>query len=386
MLDIRWHTSLSSIEPWKWDRLAKPLQIPFLEWHWLNLLEKSGSVSVHTGWRPNHLTLWEGDRLAGAAPLYIKTHSQGEFVFDHVWVEVAQRMGIQYYPKLVGMSPFSPISGYRFLIDPERNEDEVTAIMIGAIHRFCRRNRLNGCQFNYVDPSWRERMATYDFNVWQHTMSFLWRNRRYGSFDEYLARFKTNQRRNIKRERGKIRADGMKIRFFHGEYVPVELFSQMHLFYEHTNDRYGPWGCKYLTASFFDGLWSSYRHRILLVAAYERGEVEDPVGMALFLVKNRDLYGRYWGCRKYVEGLHFEVCYYSPIEWAIRHRMERFDPGLGSRHKLRRGFQSIPSYSLHFFYDRRLQMIMGSHIDEINHFAREETEALNRKIPFAHRG
>ncbi len=257
--------------------------------------------------------------------------------------------------------------------------------MVDAIHRFCRHNRLHGSQFNYVDPAWRQRMVPHEFNIWQHAMSFQWRNRQFQSFEDYLSCFKTNQRRNIKKERAKLHTRGIRIEFFRGEEIPAQLFSQMHFFYTLTNDKYGPWGCKYLTADFFDGLWASYRHRILLVAAYEKGEIENPVGMALFLVKGREIYGRYWGSRKYIEGLHFEVCYYSPIEWAIRHGISRFDPGLGSQHKLRRGFHSVPGYSLHIFHDPRMKMIMRNHMDEINGYASAEIEALNKRIPFANR-
>lgn len=130
--------------------MAKPLEFPLLEWDWLNLLESSGSVAANTGWSPNHLTVWEGDRLLGAAPLYIKTHNEGEFVFDHIWAQVADQMGLNYYPKLVGMSPFSPISGYRFLVDPEGSERRITAAMVEAIHQFCHHNRINGCQFRFI--------------------------------------------------------------------------------------------------------------------------------------------------------------------------------------------------------------------------------------------
>ena len=150
---ISWIQQLSEIDRNAWDTLAKSLPTPFLEWDWLRLMEISGSATTKTGWLPHHLTVWSGGNLVGVAPMYVKGHSAGEFVFDHVWADVAERMGIKYYPKLVGMSPFTPMSGYRFLIAAGENELELTAVMVAEIDRLCRRYNMSGSSFLFVDPN-----------------------------------------------------------------------------------------------------------------------------------------------------------------------------------------------------------------------------------------
>jgi len=156
---IAWVPEISSIYREEWDALATPLPTPFLEWDWLRLMELSGSTTAKTGWLPHHLTVRRGSDLVAAAPMYIKGHSAGEFVFDHIWADVAGRMGIEYYPKIVGMSPFTPMTGYRFLFAPGEDVPFLTAAMIAEIDRLCRRHRLSGSSFLFVDPQWRREMV-----------------------------------------------------------------------------------------------------------------------------------------------------------------------------------------------------------------------------------
>ena len=157
-----------SIPQSAWDAMAKPLQTPFLEWEWLNNLETSGSATAATGWQPCHLTVWRQRQLIAAAPLYIKGHSYGEFVFDHQWADLSHRLGIAYYPKLLGMTPFTPAVGYRFLIAPGEDEAEITALMVAAIDHLCDCNRLSSCHFLFVDPDWRKMMESQGFSSWLH--------------------------------------------------------------------------------------------------------------------------------------------------------------------------------------------------------------------------
>lgn len=373
---------MADIDRSAWDALALSLETPLLEWEWLRLLEESGSVRIEAGWLPVHLTVWAGERLVGAAPLYLKGHSNGEFVFDHAWANLAERLGIHYYPKLVGMSPFSPVVGYRFLIDPREDIMQVTRLMIESIDRFCSTNHVAGCSFLFVDPDWRSLMEDLGFISWRH-QSYAWRNRNFKSFDDYLALFNANQRHNIRRERKSVDAAGIHIKPLTGAEIPRKLFALMHAFYARTNDRYGPWGCKYLTKSFFEGLADRYRHRLLLMAAFDGVENEIPVGMSFLLKKKDRLYGRYWGCAAQINHLHFDACYYSPIEWAIRHAVTVFDPGAGSTHKVRRGFEAVANHSLHRFYDPRMVQIMQAHIHEINRQEQEYIDELNAALPFS---
>ncbi len=378
---IRWINKIATIPQQQWDALALPLPTPFFEWAWLENMESSGSTTAASGWLPNHLTVWSHDRLVAAAPLYVKGHSYGEFVFDHQWADLAHRLGVEYYPKLLGMSPFTPAEGYRFLIDPNEDEEELTGIMVSAIDHFCDRHNISGCNFLYTDPDWRQRMVQFGFTGWLHH-SYVWHNQNFQSFDDYLQSFNANQRRNIKRERKAIAKSGLEMRVITGDDIPRSLFSRMYEFYSDTCDKFGWWGSKYLTRKFFEELYSSFKHRVVFIAAYDVENDHEPVGMSFCLTKGDRLYGRYWGSTQEFDCLHFNACYYAPIEWAIANNITSFDPGAGGRHKKRRGFPACPHYSLHRFYDDRLSHILNGYIDEINHMEQREIDAINEDLPF----
>jgi predicted N-acyltransferase len=380
---IRWLQNIADVDQAAWDELAEPLDTPFLEWHWLHLIEACGSATPKAGWLPQHLTLWSGRKLVAAAPLYIKGHSAGEFVFDHAWADLAQRLGIAYYPKLVGMSPFTPMIGYRFLIAPDEDEAALTDIMVNEIDRFCTRYRLSGCSFLFVDPQWRAVLSRQDFCHWMH-QSYTWQNRNFQTFGDYLSMFNSNQRRNIKRERQAMQKQGIALEVVAGDQIPPMFVPLIYDYYVRTNVKFGPWSCKYLNYPFFEGLHQHYRHRLVVVAATNgQDRKQSPVGLSLLVTKGDRLYGRYWGSSQMINNLHFNACYYSPIEWAISNGINSFDPGAGGPHKLRRGFSAVPNYSLHRFADQRLRRIMQTHIDEINRLEQEQIDALNESLPFA---
>lgn len=382
-LNIRWFKRINKIDESDWNALSADLDTPFFEWEWLRLLEESGSAVETNGWLPHHLTLWRDDRLVAAAPLYIKSHSAGEFVFDHVWVDVARRLEIQYYPKLVGMSPFSPTIGYRFLIAPGEDETALNSAMFKAIDALCRRYGLSGCSFHYVDPDWASILASHGFLSWTH-QSFTWQNRDYRSFDDYLAIFKSSQRRNIKRERNAMARQGIRLTPLTGDKITPDHFKRMYTLYTDTNAQFGPWGCHYLTADFFESLYAHYRHRILLINALRDGS-PDPIGMSFLLFKGDRLYGRYWGAITEAHALHFNACYYAPIEWAIQNGIRSFDPGIGGHHKIRRGFEAVPNYSYHRFSEWRLQEILRLNISKINQMEMAQIHDINAELPLANR-
>ncbi|MCC3423482.1 MAG: N-acetyltransferase [Microcoleus sp. PH2017_01_SCD_O_A] len=378
---VAWISKLADIPQSSWDALAMPLKTPFLEWDWLNNLETSGSATGKNGWLPHHLTVWRDKELIACAPLYVKSHSYGEFVFDNQWADLAQRLGIEYYPKLMGMTPFTPAEGYRFLIAPGEDEDELTGIMVSAIDHFCDRHNISGCNFLYVDPVWRTRMEQHGFSAWLHH-SYIWQNQSYQNFDNYLGAFNANQRRNIKRERKAVETAGLLVKTLTGDEIPQAMFGQMYAFYENTCDKFGWWGSKYLTKRFFEQLHDNYRDRVLFVAAYDKEDERQPMGMSFCLYKGDRMYGRYWGSLQEIDCLHFDACYYTPIEWAIDRGIQTFDPGAGGRHKKRRGFPATPNYSLHRFYNNRLAQILKSYIGQINEREQEEIDAVNEDLPF----
>ena len=382
--NLAWINKIADVPQSEWDALALPLSTPFLEYSWLNNLETSGSTTAAAGWLPNHLTVWRERSLIAAAPLYVKGHSYGEFVFDQQWADLAQRIGVKYYPKLLGMSPFTPTEGYRFLIAPGEDEDEITELMVSAIDSFCTRNRISSCHFLYVDPQWRPMLERHGFTSWLHH-SFVWQNLGFQTFDDYLAVFNANQRRNIKRERKAVEKADLRLQTLTGDEIPKSLFPLMYNFYADTCDKFGWWGSKYLTKRFFEQLHAHYRHRVLFVAAYSEQDNRQPVGMSFCLTKGDQLYGRYWGSFQDIECLHFDACYYTPIEWAIAQGIQTFDPGAGGRHKKRRGFPATPNHSLHRFYNPRLTQILRPYIREVNELEQQEIEAINAELPFSQR-
>lgn len=378
---VNWINRIDEVPQAAWDALALPLKTPFLEWAWLHNMESSSSVGAKAGWLPNHLTVWRDRTLIAAAPLYIKGHSYGEFVFDHQWADLAARLGIQYYPKMLGMSPFTPAEGYRFLIASGEDEDEITELMIGAIDHFCVRHRISGCNFLYVDPEWRLTMERHGFTTWLHH-SYIWQNQDFQTFDDYLSSFNANQRRNIKRERKAVTQTGLRLEPMTGEQISKSMLGRVYEFYADTCDKFGWWGSKYLTRRFFEQLYPDYCHRVVLFGVYSEGNGQHPIGMSFCLTKGDRLYGRYWGAIQDFDNLHFETCYYKPIEWAIQNNIRLFDPGAGGRHKKRRGFPATPNYSLHRFYNNKLTQILHAYIEEINEMEQQEMDAINQDLPF----
>lgn len=376
-----WTHTIADVPQSAWDALAMPLKTPFLEWDWLHNLEISQSVTANTGWLPNHLILWRDGTLIAAAPLYLKGHSQGEFVFDHQWAELASQLGVEYYPKLLGMAPFTPAEGYRFLIAPGEDEEEITALMLHEIDNFCVKHRISGCHFLYVDPQWRPILERQGFTSWLHH-SYIWENANFQTFDDYLTGFNANQRRNIKRERKAVEKAGLRLQALTGEEIPNSMFPLMYHFYADTCDKFGWWGSKYLTKQFFEQLHDNYRHRVVFFAAYNQEDPHQPVGMSFCLFKEDKLYGRYWGSFQDIDCLHFDACYYAPIEWAIAHGIQNFDPGAGGKHKKRRGFPATPNYSLHRFYNNRLGQIILPWIRKVNQMEQQEMDAINAELPF----
>jgi predicted N-acyltransferase len=381
---VVWTNKITEVPQAGWDALAMPLKTPFLEWDWLNNMETSHSTIANAGWLPNHLTLWRDRVLIAAAPLYLKGNSQGEFVFDHQWAELASRIGVEYYPKMLGMSPFTPAEGYRFLIADGEDEEEITALMVYEIDAFCVKHGISGCHFLYVDPQWQPVLERQGFTPWLHH-NYIWENSDFQTFDDYLKVFNANQRRNIKRERKAVEKAGLRLQAITGDEIPKSLFPLMYDFYADTCDKFGWWGSKYLTKRFFEQLFHNYRHRVVFFAAYGEYNQHQPVGMSFCLFKDNKLYGRYWGSFQDIDCLHFDACYYAPIEWAIAYGIQTFDPGAGGRHKKRRGFPATPNYSLHRFYNNHLGQILRPYILEVNQMEEEEMKAINAELPFATR-
>jgi len=371
---------MADIPEAQWHALVSAEPLPFYSWSWLVGLESSGSVVPRQGWQPCHLGLWQGDQLIAAAPLYLKGHSYGEFVFDQSFAQLAAQLGQRYYPKLLGMSPVSPVVGYRFFTAPGEDAAALTALMLELIDAFCREHQIFSCNFLYVDPAWQPLAEAAGCATWLNQQS-LWSNQGYGDFNAYLASFNANQRRNIKRERKAVQAAGLQVTAVVGDDISAGLISRMHGFYEQHCARWGPWGSKYLTEAFFEHAAAELRQHLVLFSAH-RGDPQQPVAMSLCVHTDTHLWGRYWGSDEEIENLHFEVCYYAPIEWAIQRGIQQFDPGAGGSHKRRRGFLARPHASLHRWYHPRFDAIVRRWLPEANTEQLQEIEAINAELPF----
>jgi len=376
-------SSITECDQADWNSLASQYDTPLLDWGWLRALEESGSVCPDTGWIPQHLLLQRNGRLIGAAPLYVKTHSAGEFVFDYAWADVASQLGVEYYPKLVAMSPLTPAIGYRFLIDRSENQQAVVTEMLEVIDQFCTENRLHGFSILWPDASFSRLLAPGTFTRWRH-QHFGWNNDGFGTFDDYLTLFNKNQRRNIKRERASMAEQDLALEMIPGTEAPQSIYELMYRYYSSTNDQFGMWAARFLTEEFFQMLPDACPERVLFAAARETGDPE-PIGLSMLLHTPQRMIGRYWGARGFVNNLHFNLCYYEPIDWAIRNGVSQFDPGMGSSHKIRRGFRAIATHSLHKFADRRMQLVMQMNIDKVNAYEQSTIDYLNERLPFAQR-
>jgi hypothetical protein len=386
-LRARWSTSLAELPKDAWQALlaadeersgvAVP---PFFQWSWLQQLEASGSINARQGWQPCHLGLWRGERLVAVAPLYLKGHSYGEFVFDQSFAQLAGQLGLRYYPKLVGMSPLSPVQGYRFHVAADEDPADLTGLMLRLIDDFCGQNGILSCNFLYVDPHWQPLAEAAGCHLWINQQS-EWTNPGHGDFEDYLAVFNANQRRNIRRERRSVAEAGLEVTPLAGERIPPALLGRMHHFYAQHCARWGAWGSKYLSEAFFDAAAVELREHLVLFSAH-RGDPCEPLAMSLCVRGGDALWGRYWGSDVELDHLHFEVCYYAPIAWAIAQGIHRFDPGAGGSHKRRRGFLAEPRHSLHRWSDPRFEGILSDWLPGANRQMLEEIEAVNADLPF----
>ena len=371
----------------EWDELAAPYGNPLLGWGFLSLLEESGSMRPETGWQAAHALARRGGELVAAAPFYVKSHSWGEFVFDFEFAALASRSGIDWYPKLVGMVPATPAPAWRVLVSERAalgsgEAERLSKAVIEAAGRAAREAGLAGLHLLWPEPGTAEllRKENRAWAEWAH-QAFLWTDEGYGDFEGYLGSFSKNMRRNVRREREAVRAAGIETRVIGpGEATPALLGAMADL-YESHNGKFGPWAAKFLERDFFLRLPEFMGEGWALSAGFERGE-SDPIALA-FLIEGRDrLYGRFWGARREVSCLHFELCYYLPIEYALSKGIGAFDPGMGSPHKARRGFRSVMAPSFHQPFDQRLARLMKKVLPAINAEEERSARELDEELPF----
>ena len=364
-------TGVAAVEAAAWDALAGGGN-PFVGHAFLSLLEESGSVGPGTGWQPAPLLVADGaGALVAAAPAYLKTHSQGEYVFDHGWADAWARAGGAYYPKLQIAVPFTPVPGPRLLAAG----DEDARLLIRAAEAVVRQNELSSAHATFVAP---EQMPLFEAAGWlvRRDVQFHFANPGYRSFDDFLATLTSAKRKQLRKERARAVA-GLRIEQVTGDAIGPAHWDAMWAFYQDTGGR--KWGHPYLTRAAFDLIGARMADRVLLIVAYDG---DTPVAGAMHLIGADTLYGRYWGCVADIPYLHFELCYYRAIDVAIERGLARVEAGAQGGHKLARGYGPVATWSAHFIADPGFRRAVADFLERERAAEMQEMEWLEGHMPF----
>jgi predicted N-acyltransferase len=350
---------------------------PFLSFDFLDCLEQSGSTGGKTGWTPSHLLLDDGSGgLGGIMPAYLKTHSMGEYVFDHGWAEAFQRNGARYYPKLQCSVPFTPATGRRLLVPPG-DAGAAIALARGATG-IASAGRMSSVHVTFMPEDEWELCATLGY-LKRTDAQFHFENPGYRDFEDFLAAFASRKRKAVHRERREALANGVTVEFLTGPSITWQAWDAFFAFYMDTGSR--KWGSPYLNRRFFSLIGERMADRVLLIMAKRDGRY---VAGALNFIGSETLFGRYWGAIEQHPFLHFEVCYYQAIDWAITHRLGRVEAGAQGEHKLARGYMPTPTYSAHWIADPRYRDAISAYLVREREQAAADVEMLAEHAPFRH--
>lgn len=359
-----------------WDACAGP-DDPFVSHAFLSALEDSDSATAETGWLPQHLAIAapEGG-LAGVIPLYLKSHSYGEYVFDWGWADAYERAGGRYYPKLQACVPFTPVTGARLLIRPDADQDQIAAALTAGMMELARRHKVSSLHVTFpTRPEW-QRLGEAGF-LQRLGQQYHWENREYGSFEDFLDSLASRKRKAIRKERRRVAESGLDIRTLHGAAIEPRHWDAFYRFYLATSDR--KWGNAYLTPAFFRQIGETMAEQVVLVVAEDRGE---PVAGALNLLGSEVLYGRNWGCLADHRFLHFEVCYYRAMDFAIEHGLKRVEAGAQGEHKIQRGYLPVETYSAHWIADPAFRDAVSRFLTQERQQTAQEIALLGDYAPF----
>ncbi len=359
-------SGISGLNAFAWDRLSDG--DPFLSHAFLSALEDSGSVGPGTGWTPAPILVEEEGRLIAAAPAYLKSHSQGEYVFDHAWADAWERAGGQYYPKLQVSVPFTPVPGPRLLGSRPQQ-------LLAAIEAVTVKNEISSAHITFADDA---AVAEAERRNWliRHGMQYHWFNRGYGSFDDFLGALRHSKRKSIRKERREA-CRGLDILALRGDEIGADDWDAMWAFYQDTGSR--KWGRPYLTRTFFDLVGERMGDSVLLFLALRDSQ---PIAGALNFIGADTLYGRYWGCTEEVPFLHFELCYYRAIKWAIDHGLKSVQAGAQGEHKVVRGYEPVITKSAHFIPNPSFRKAVAEFLEAEREGVAAEADWLSRDLPY----
>ena len=355
--------AVSDVSRETWNALVPKGAAPVLRHEWLHALESSGSASARTGWEPHHFAAWDGDRLVGLAPAWRKHHSMGEYVYDFGWAQAASQHGIDYYPKLLVGVPLSPLTAPRFLGPPDVRRQLAEAAIASA-----KKQGLSSVHVIFPPEAEADELEAAALGLFRRkTMQYHWKNAGYRAYDDYLARFDSKRRHQLKRERAAAATQGITIRTVRAPELGAEHAKLAWRFYEATASK-NSWGSLQLNQKFFEKAFAAMPDAVELVVAERAGKV---VAGAFNLVGEKRLYGRYWGCFEEHPFLHFNVCLYHSVDECIARGFEAFEPGAGGEHKIPRGFEPTQINSLHLAFDARFD-------EALRDFCRREASQVDR--------
>ena len=381
-IEIRVVSRLDEIGQHDWDACAcpeaadgSPPNDPFTTYRFLSAIEKSGSVGPRTGWQPQYLAAQVQGQIIAVAPLYAKSHSQGEYIFDHNWAHAYERAGGRYYPKLQIAVPHTPATGRRFLTRPGFEAVGMAALVQGAVE-LTNNNALSSLHITFCTAAEAEAGSEMGLLV-RKSQQFHWHNDSYADFDAFLATMSSRKRKNIRKERAQAQAFGGEIHTFSGDTLKPEHWDAFWEFYQDTGAR--KWGSPYLTRQFFDIAQETLRDDIALVLAERNG---DWVAGALNFIGADALYGRYWGCTEHHPFLHFELCYYQAIDIAIARGLSTVEAGAQGEHKLARGYLPTVTWSLHYMRDKGFMNAVEEYLEAESDAVDHEIEVLTDYGPF----
>ena len=385
VVEIRVIPGLEAIDAADWDACAAPEAAdggrpayPFLTHRFLSALERSGSATPREGWAPQHLVASVDGQIAGVMPLYVKNHSQGEYVFDYSWAHAFERAGGDYYPKLQSAVPFTPATGPRLLVRPDGPVDRDTgrAALLQGATQLAERNGISSLHLTFcTDEEWE---FGGEMGLLQRTdQQFHWLNRGYETWDDFLDALASRKRKNLRKERARAIEHGVEIVWLTGDQIQPEHWDAFWVFYQDTGAR--KWGQPYLTRAFFDLAQAELRDDILLIMCRRMGRW---IAGALNLIGRHTLFGRYWGCTEDHPFLHFETCYYQAIDFAIQNGLDRVEAGAQGGHKLARGYEPVTTRSLHWITDPGFRDAVSHYLEGERAAVAHENEALADRTPF----
>jgi predicted N-acyltransferase len=367
--------SLSGIAPPDWNRMV-PDNHPFLRHEFLAGLEEHGCVSESIGWTPRHFLLYGDEQLLAAAPAYIKTNSFGEFVFDHSWATAYERAGLHYYPKLVLAVPFTPVTGKRLLFAPDTNPELLAQHLIPAILEYAAESEFSGVHALFLCPEDRGLLEQAGF-LPRMDYQYHWRNHQYRDFEHYLSFFRSHKRKNVRQERRKVQAQEVTVRRLYGHELDEAQLDAVYRFYRSTFAKKGNYPA--LTHAFFRHLTHTMGDRMVIMLAEQHGQA---LAASVDFMSDAALYGRYWGCDRELDAVHFEACFYQGIEFCIEQKLQAFEPGAQGEHKITRGFLPVPTWSAHRLLDPRFQAAIADYLQREIEVLRQHRRELDQLSPF----